>query len=81
MQTLYITHPACHLHEMGNWHPECPERLDAINDQFLASGIEGLLQPCRAREATDADLLRVHSAECINYLKNLLEGLSFFLIY
>ncbi|MAK56124.1 MAG: deacetylase [Pusillimonas sp.] len=69
MQTLYITHPACHLHEMGNWHPECPERLDAINDQFLASGIEGLLQPCRAREATDADLLRVHSAEHINYLK------------
>src|SRR5690606_33322996 len=28
MATLYITHPACRLHEMGNWHPESPDRLD-----------------------------------------------------
>src|SRR5690606_4068871 len=39
MATLYITHPACRLHEMGSWHPEGPDRLDAINDQMLASGV------------------------------------------
>ena len=24
---------------MGSWHPECPDRLDAISDQLLASGL------------------------------------------
>ena len=33
METLYITHPACRLHEMGAWHPESPQRLDAVADQ------------------------------------------------
>lgn len=69
MQTLYITHPACHLHEMGSWHPECPERLDAINDQFLASGIAGLLRSCKAREAGEADLLRVHTQAHLKFLE------------
>ena len=69
MQTLYITHPACHLHEMGDWHPESPQRLDAINDQLLSSGIHGLLHMVDAREATDADLLRVHSGDYLSHLK------------
>ena len=30
MQTLYITHPSCRLHDMGSWHPESPDRLDAL---------------------------------------------------
>lgn len=69
MQTLYITHPACHLHEMGNWHPECPARLDAINDQLLANGIHSLLPERQAGRATDIDILRVHSAEHLAYLR------------
>jgi Deacetylases, including yeast histone deacetylase and acetoin utilization protein len=28
----WITHRDCRLHEMGEGHPECPERLDAISD-------------------------------------------------
>ena len=39
METMYLTHPACRLHEMGSWHPESPQRLDAISDQLLASGL------------------------------------------
>ena len=69
MQTLYITHPACHLHEMGGWHPESPQRLDAINDQMLSSGIHGLLEMTEAREATDDDILRVHTQDYLDYLK------------
>ncbi|MGE4370898.1 MAG: histone deacetylase family protein [Burkholderiaceae bacterium] len=69
MQTLYITHPACNLHDMGSWHPESPARLDAINDQLLASGLMPLLEPCQAECADDADLLRVHTAEHLAYLR------------
>ncbi|UHL65171.1 histone deacetylase family protein [Paralcaligenes sp. KSB-10] len=69
METLYITHPICRLHEMGSWHPECPARLDAINDQLLASGILGFLGEKEAVQAGDADLLRVHTPEYLDYLR------------
>lgn len=69
MQTLYITHPACHLHEMGSWHPECPGRLDAINDRLVASGLMDFINEQTAVPATDADLLRVHGPGYIAYLR------------
>ncbi|MGB6105529.1 MAG: histone deacetylase family protein [Pusillimonas sp.] len=69
METLYITHPACRLHEMGNWHPECPDRLDAINDRLVASGLMDVVDERHARQATDADVLRVHPQEHIAYLR------------
>ncbi len=31
MLPAYITHADCARHEMGPHHPECPERLGAIN--------------------------------------------------
>lgn len=68
METLYITHPACGLHEMGNWHPECPQRLAAINDQLLASGVMPFLSEEQAPRASDADILRVHTPEYLAYL-------------
>ena len=37
--TGYFTHPDCRKHEMGPGHPECPERLDAIEDRLLISGV------------------------------------------
>jgi acetoin utilization deacetylase AcuC-like enzyme len=69
MATLYITHPACRLHEMGNWHPESPDRLDAINDQLLANGIMDYVHELKARPATEADVLRVHTPEYLTYLR------------
>jgi acetoin utilization deacetylase AcuC-like enzyme len=38
-KTGYFTHPDCRKHEMGPGHPECPERLDAIEDRLLISGV------------------------------------------
>lgn len=69
METLYITHQACSLHEMGDWHPECPERLDAIGDQLLSSGIMDFLVRRQAREALPEDVLRVHSADYVDGLR------------
>lgn len=68
MATLYITHPACRLHDMGQWHPECPARLDAVDDQLLMSGLSDVLHYAQAPEATDTDVLRVHTP---NYLQSL----------
>ncbi|HXE19275.1 histone deacetylase family protein [Castellaniella sp. UC4442_H9] len=68
METLYITHPLCRLHEMGAWHPESPQRLDAIGDQLVACGLMDYLVPCEARLASPADLLRVHAPDYLDYL-------------
>ena len=35
-RTGYFSHKDCWKHEMGPGHPECPERLDAIEDQLGA---------------------------------------------
>ena len=71
METLYLTHPACKLHDMGDWHPESPQRLDAINDQLLASGLHAYLSPQDAPRASREALARVHDPA---YLVQLLDG-------
>jgi len=62
MTCAWITHPDCHLHEMGHDHPECPERLDAITDHMLAQGLLNLTVPYDAPEATVEQLERAHTA-------------------
>ncbi len=69
MQTAFITHPACHKHDMGNDHPESPARLRAIEDQLIASGIFSFLQHHEAPLATHEQLARVHSENHINTIK------------
>jgi len=62
METLFLTHPTCRLHDMGQAHPECPERLDAISDQLLSSGIINYIQTDEVTNpASDEHLLRVHA--------------------
>jgi acetoin utilization deacetylase AcuC-like enzyme len=61
METAFITHAECSLHDMGRHHPECPERLQAITDQLIASGLIGCLVEYEAPLATREQLTRVHS--------------------
>lgn len=61
MQTAYISHPACLRHDMGRGHPECPARIEAIEDRLIASGIFPFLQHHDAPRASREQLLRVHS--------------------
>ncbi|HSJ96672.1 MAG TPA: histone deacetylase family protein, partial [Myxococcota bacterium] len=58
----WISHPACRAHEMGAGHPESPERLDAISDFLLATGLMQLLVPYDAPAATEEQLGRAHTA-------------------
>ena len=58
--TVIITHPSCLQHEMGPDHPECPDRLTAIHDQLIASGLDPHLARREAPPATPEQLARVH---------------------
>jgi acetoin utilization deacetylase AcuC-like enzyme len=69
MPTLYFTHPECRLHEMGSGHPECPQRLDAITDQLLASGVMPHLEERTAPAASRQALERVHTAVYLDELE------------
>jgi acetoin utilization deacetylase AcuC-like enzyme len=65
MSTAFFTHPECSRHDMGDWHPESPARLQAIEDQLILARIDGLLE---RREAPSAELpavLRNHSAAMV----------------
>ena len=57
----FITHRDCSLHEMGEGHPECPERLDAIADHLVSTQLMQYLAPCEAPLATPAQLERAHT--------------------
>ncbi len=61
-----ISHPDCALHDSGPHHPETPERLDAINNQLIMSGLDFVMRHYDAPEATRAQLERVHDPEYLD---------------
>lgn len=69
MATGFYTHEDCTRHEMGEWHPECPARLQAIEDQLILGRLDGLLERREAPLAADEDILRVHAAEHLAMLR------------
>ena len=66
MTTALISHSACALHDMGVGHPESPQRLGAIKDRLIASGLDGLLQHHEAPLVSREALLRVHRESYID---------------
>ena len=73
MSTAIYTHAECRLHDMGAGHPECPQRLDAISDQLLASGLDMALDHRDAPLATLEQIERAHTAHYVTQLKDFLE--------
>lgn len=68
MLPAYITHPDCARHEMGAHHPECPERLGAINDMLLVKGLLDYMHPYDAPLATTEQLGHAHSSLYVSEL-------------
>ncbi|MBI4293201.1 MAG: histone deacetylase family protein [Betaproteobacteria bacterium] len=69
MSTAFITHSDCLKHDMGTYHPECPARLSAIEDQLLSAGISGLIERVDAPLAKVTDLARVHPLDYIEAIR------------
>jgi acetoin utilization deacetylase AcuC-like enzyme len=68
MAIAFISHPDCILHEMGAGHPECPQRLHAIQDQLLASGMELALRHHEAPMASHEQLCQVHDPAYVEHI-------------
>jgi acetoin utilization deacetylase AcuC-like enzyme len=68
MTTAYITHADCLRHEMGVGHPECPERLVAVNEHMRSSGLIEQLRVLEAPLASEEDLKRVHRPEYVDLI-------------
>ena len=67
--TLFLAPGECALHEMGSWHPEAPERLAAVADQMIASGLANLVVGIDSEPAAAADLERVHPRAYLEMLR------------
>jgi acetoin utilization deacetylase AcuC-like enzyme len=74
-KTGYYTHSVCSKHEMGAGHPECPERLGAIQDRLLMSGLDLGLTPIEAPEAPLADIELAHDRMYVAALRGLSDRL------
>ena len=74
-KTGYYTHRDCWKHEMGPGHPECPERLDAIEDRLLITGVMDALERYDADEAALADIELAHGRLHIASIRGLTDWL------
>ena len=70
MSTAIYSHPDCQRHDMGDWHPESPARLQAIADQLIRSQISDLLDHREAPLVALSDLERNHSKNAIGIVRD-----------
>jgi acetoin utilization deacetylase AcuC-like enzyme len=70
MSTAIYSHPDCQRHEMGEWHPECPARLQAIEDQLIRARLDGLIERREGPLAEIPALLRNHTLGAIAAIRD-----------
>lgn len=68
MTIAFVTHRDCLLHDMGAHHPECPDRLGAIQDRLIAAGLDIYLSYHDAPLAEMEQLQRVHPQSYIEHV-------------
>jgi acetoin utilization deacetylase AcuC-like enzyme len=66
MNTAYISHQDSLKHEMGQDHPESPDRIKAIQDQLILSRIAPFLTYMDAPLASEEQLALIHTKDYIN---------------
>ena len=75
LMTGYFSHRDCRQHEMGPGHPECPQRLDVIEDRLLACNMADALDRREAPLASTADIELAHRHTYVASLRGLTQGL------
>ena len=70
MSTAIFTHPDCIRHNMGEWHPESPARLQAIEDQLILARLDGLVERRTGRHASTDELATNHTAAAIALVRD-----------
>jgi len=70
MPTAIYRHPDCARHDMGDWHPEAPSRLQAIDDQLIRSRIDDLVESRQGPHASLEAIRRNHSETAIAIVRD-----------
>lgn len=63
-----ISHNLCAAHDMGGHHPECPERLSAIQNQLISSGLDFAIRQYEAKPIDRELLTLVHDPDYIAHI-------------
>ncbi len=66
MTIAFISHADCALHETTSYHPDTAERLAAIHDRLIASGLEMIMHFYDAPMVSVEQLCRVHDADYVS---------------
>ena len=69
MALAFISHSDCALHRVAAHHPETADRLAAIEDRLIASGLDTVVQHFNAPLADRAQLARVHDEAHIDWIE------------
>lgn len=76
MATGYFSHPDCLAHDMGAGHPECAQRITAIEDHLRAVGLDALMLPGDVPLANNSDLALAHDLNYVLTLDDFLQQLE-----
>ncbi|GAA6206222.1 MULTISPECIES: histone deacetylase family protein [Thalassotalea] len=63
-----LSHHRCNGHNMGEYHPESPARLGAIQDQLIRSGLEYVVKQIDATPLDRQLLLLAHDKDYIDHI-------------
>jgi acetoin utilization deacetylase AcuC-like enzyme len=74
-KTGFYTHPDCRRHDMGSGHPECAERLDAIEDRMLAARLLDVVERREAPLASTDSLELAHDRMHVAGIRGLADEL------
>jgi len=69
VSTLLVTHPACATHDMGEGHPERPERMRAVDQALEHEKFQMLARDAAPRAPIEA-LTRVHPASYVQAIEH-----------
>ncbi len=76
MTTAFYSHPDCRAHDMGRGHPESPQRLAAIDDHLIATGLAPLLDRREAPLLDPAELELAHDPAYVAGMRAVLEQVA-----
>ena len=67
-QVILFRDPACLQHDTGHGHPECADRIRAIDAGIHESGLEEHVTSLAPGDATRDDLCRVHRPDYVDHI-------------
>ncbi len=68
MPVAVISHQNCSSHSMGDYHPESPARMTAIQDQMISSALDFAVRSIEATPIERSLLELAHDKEYIDYI-------------